>query len=173
MGKRHFSTQSTTIGTFDQNSEIGKSSAVSNLTICAYFEPLQFDSSEPKGTLESTDSKSPQEIWKMTPMRRLAHWIFTQRTIRVVLPKKAEVLRHEKPFPTVIKTIGDLLMARRKEAGMTREKLSITTDIQLYWLGRWERDRSLPPATMWNKLSKILRLSANPGIGLDSNAGHL
>jgi len=31
---------------------------------------------------------------------------------------KTEGLRHAKPFPPVIKTVGDLLMVRRKEAGL-------------------------------------------------------
>jgi DNA-binding transcriptional regulator YiaG len=76
---------------------------------------------------------------------------FTQRTIHVVLANKTEVLRHDKPFPAVIKTIGDLLMARRKEASLTRQKLSETTGIPLHWLGRWERDRSFPSSAEWSK----------------------
>jgi transcriptional regulator with XRE-family HTH domain len=55
-------------------------------------------------------------------------------------------------------------MARRKEAGLTREILSKTTGIPLHWLGRWERDRSIPSPTEWNKLGEILRLPARPEI---------
>jgi len=43
--------------------------------------------------------------------------------------KKTEVLRHDKPFPAFIKTISDLFMARRKEAGLTRQQLSETAGI--------------------------------------------
>jgi hypothetical protein len=94
----------------------------------------------------------------LAPARCLAHWIITQRTIHVVLSNKPEILRHEKPFPAIIKTVGDLLMARRKEAGLTRGILSKTTGIPLYWLGRWERDRAMPSPAEWIKLGEVLRL---------------
>jgi hypothetical protein len=58
----------------------------------------------------------------LSPLQHLAHWTISERTIHVVLLSKATVLRHEKPFPTG--TLGDLLQARRKQAGMTREQLS-------------------------------------------------
>jgi hypothetical protein len=90
----------------------------------------------------------------------LAHWTFTQRTIHVILPNKTEVLRHEKHFPTG--TLGDLIRTRRIEAGLTREQLSEATGIPIYWLGRWERDRSFPNQTEWIKLGKTLKLSATP-----------
>jgi ribosome-binding protein aMBF1 (putative translation factor) len=92
----------------------------------------------------------------------LARWIITQRTIHVVLPNKPETLRHDKPFPAIIKTVGDFLMARRKEAGLTREILSKTTGIPLHWLGRWERDRAMPSMAEWSKLSEFIRLSVWP-----------
>jgi len=85
----------------------------------------------------------------------LAHWTFTQRTIRVVLPNKTEELRHDKPFPTG--TIGDRIRAQRTSAGMTREQLSQVTGIPVYWLGRWERDRSIPNRKQLSILSAILR----------------
>jgi hypothetical protein len=50
-----------------------------------------------------------------------------------------EVLRHDKPFPAIIKTVGGLLMVRRKEAGLTRQQLSETAGIAIgagFW-GKW------------------------------------
>lgn len=87
----------------------------------------------------------------------LAHWTFTQRTIHVVLPIKAEVLRHEKLNPTG--TLGDAIRAARLQAGLTREQLSEATGIPIYWLGRWERERSSPTETQWQILAVTLRLS--------------
>jgi len=45
--------------------------------------------------------------------------------------QKTEVLRHDKPFPVVIKTVGGLLMVRRNEAGLTRQQLSETAGIAI------------------------------------------
>jgi DNA-binding transcriptional regulator YiaG len=98
--------------------------------------------------------------WPLAPARCLAHWTFTQRTLHVVLPNKTQVLRHEKHFPTG--TPGDLIRARREEAGLTREQLSRATGIPIHWLGRWERDRSFPNQAEWISLGKILKLSALP-----------
>jgi len=40
-------------------------------------------------------------------------------------------LRPDKLFPAGIKAIGDLLMVRRKEAGLTRQQLSETAGIAI------------------------------------------
>jgi DNA-binding transcriptional regulator YiaG len=90
-------------------------------------------------------------------MQHLAHWTFTQRTIHIVLPIKPPILRHEKPNPTG--TLGDAIRAARKQAGLTREKLSKIASIPIYWLGRWERDRSEPSPKQWIKLKAALPLS--------------
>jgi len=46
----------------------------------------------------------------LAPVTDLAHWIITQRTIHVVLQNIRKVIRHEKPFLTIVKTVGDLFM---------------------------------------------------------------
>jgi DNA-binding transcriptional regulator YiaG len=86
----------------------------------------------------------------------LAHWTFTQRTIHAVLPIKAPVAQHKKPFPTG--TLGDLIRAQRIEAGLTQRQLATATGVPRYWLGRWERNRSFPNNAEWFNLSKVLRL---------------
>ena len=70
---------------------------------------------------------------------------------------KAEVLRHEKLNPTG--TLGDVIRAARLQAGLTREQLSEATGIPKHWLGRWERNRSLPSEDQWQALKTILRLN--------------
>jgi DNA-binding transcriptional regulator YiaG len=95
----------------------------------------------------------------LAPATGLAHWTFTQRTIHVDLPTKEPVAQYKKPFPT--RTVGDLIRARRKEACLTRRQLSAVTGMPLYWLGRWERDRSFPNQEEWEKLSVVLSLPTN------------
>jgi DNA-binding transcriptional regulator YiaG len=90
----------------------------------------------------------------------LAHWTFTQRTIHIVLPIKAPVAQHKKPFPTG--TLGDLIRAQRIKAGLTQRQLSTASGIPRYWLGRWERDRSFPNQAELIMLGKVLKLPAMP-----------
>jgi DNA-binding transcriptional regulator YiaG len=92
----------------------------------------------------------------------LAHWTFTQRTIHVVLPIKPATLGHGKLNPA--STLGDAIRAARHKANMTRQQLSVVTGIQIYWLGRWERDRLIPNELQWMKLGKILTLPAIPSL---------
>jgi DNA-binding transcriptional regulator YiaG len=92
----------------------------------------------------------------------LAHWTITQRTIHVVLPNKLSVLRHDKLHPTAINTLGSLLVARRKKAGLTQQKLTEMTGFHRQWLGRWERGRALPSPADWAKLRAVLSIPANP-----------
>ena len=63
---------------------------------------------------------------------------------------------HGMHFPTG--TLGDVIRARRTEARLTRRQLFAATDIPLYWLGRWERNRALPNQVQWTSLGKVLRL---------------
>jgi DNA-binding transcriptional regulator YiaG len=99
----------------------------------------------------------------------LAHWIISQRSIHIVLANKSAVLRRDKLIPTANKSTGDLIVACRKEAGLTQEKLARMSGIPWHWIGRWERGRVVPDAAQWAKLSKILRFPANripPVLGL-------
>jgi ribosome-binding protein aMBF1 (putative translation factor) len=88
----------------------------------------------------------------------LAHWTFTQRSIHLVLGNKPSVLKRDKPFPATVHTLGDLIVASRKEAGLTQEKLAEMSEIHRQWIGRWERGRALPDAAAWARLQAILNL---------------
>ena len=94
----------------------------------------------------------------LAPARCLAHWTITRRTIHVVLPVKPSILRQEKQNPTG--TVGDSIRVARKQAGMTQERLAQAAGISRYWLGRWERDRSLPSDAQWQVLATVLWLDA-------------
>ena len=95
----------------------------------------------------------------MTAIRHLAHWTITQRQIHVILASKSSVLRHEKPILT--ETVGNVILAARKQAGLTQEKLSGLTGIHRQWLRRWERGRARPTLAEWTRLGGVVNL---PGI---------
>lgn len=56
-----------------------------------------------------------------------AHLTFTQRPIHIVSFRKTRLFYHHKPFPLEIKTIRDLLMVRRKQAGFSHKQLAVRT----------------------------------------------
>jgi DNA-binding transcriptional regulator YiaG len=47
---------------------------------------------------------------------------------------------------------------------MTQDQLAQAAGISRFWLGRWERGRSVPPQAKWDELSRVLKLhaSSNP-----------
>ena len=83
-------------------------------------------------------------------------WTISQRTIRVALPIKTEVYRHEKPNSNG--TLGDVIRAARLAAGYTREQFSKISGIPIYWLGRWERDRAVSSKSNWETVKRFLRI---------------
>jgi transcriptional regulator with XRE-family HTH domain len=95
----------------------------------------------------------------LAPCARLT---FAQRTIHVANIRKTRLFFHHKPFPLEIKTIGDLLMVRRKRAGFSHKQLAAKTGIRLHWIRRFEFDRCLPPQPEWNLLRKFLKLPSAP-----------
>jgi ribosome-binding protein aMBF1 (putative translation factor) len=90
----------------------------------------------------------------------LARLTFTQRTIDVPLATKTEYLKPDKPIPVEIKTLGQLLIGRRTEAGLTQKELAGKAGIPRKWVGRWERGRAIPNHAEWSKLGSVLTLPA-------------
>ena len=64
------------------------------------------------------------------------------------------------PISATPQTIGELIVARRKESGFTQKQLAITTQIPRKQLGHWERGRSLPSQEDLNRLAQFLKLPA-------------
>ena len=95
-------------------------------------------------------------------MRRSALLTFTQRTLHVPNVTKTRLFYHHKPFPLEIKTIGDLLMARRKRARLSHKQFAAKTGIRMHWLRRWEFDRCQPPQKEWDRLRKFIKLPSTP-----------
>ena len=93
----------------------------------------------------------------------LAHLTFTQRSIHAVLPIKEDIPKVGKPVHGKPQTLGELLVACRKAAGLTQKQLALASQIRRKWLGRWERDRALPSQEDLSRLAQILKLpdSAN------------
>jgi len=87
---------------------------------------------------------------------------FAQRTIHIADIKRTRVFSHHKPFPLEIKTVGDLLLVRRKQAGFSHKQLAAKTSIRLNWIRRFEFDRCLPPQPEWDSLRKFLQLPPTP-----------
>jgi len=87
---------------------------------------------------------------------------FAQRTIHVANIRKTRLFYHHKPFPLEIKTVGDLLIVRRKQAGFSHKQLAGKAGIRLHWLRRWEFERCEPPQAEWDALRKFLKLPPKP-----------
>jgi transcriptional regulator with XRE-family HTH domain len=87
---------------------------------------------------------------------------FAQRTIHTVNVRKTPLSYHHKAFPLEIKTVGDLLMVRRKQAGFTHKQLAAKTGIRLHLLRHFEFDRCLPPQPEWDSLRNFLKLPSTP-----------
>jgi len=79
-----------------------------------------------------------------------SHLTFAQRTIHVGNLEKTRIFYHAKPFPLEIKTLGDLLMVRRKQAKLTHRQLADKTGISLHCFRRWEYDRCVPSQGEWD-----------------------
>jgi len=59
----------------------------------------------------------------------LAHLIFTQRSVRAILPIKADIPKFDKPVHGTPQTLGDLIVASREEAGLKQKELALATGI--------------------------------------------
>jgi DNA-binding transcriptional regulator YiaG len=90
----------------------------------------------------------------------LAHLTFTQRSIHAVYPIKADIPKLSKLVRDTPQTLGELLVACRKKAGLKQRELAAVSRIPRKWLGRWERNRAVPTHEELNRLSQILELPA-------------
>ena len=91
-----------------------------------------------------------------------AHLTFAQRSIHVSNVKKTRLFYHHRPFPLEIKTIGDLLTVRRKQAELSHKQLAAKSGIRLHWIRRWEFDRAIPSQMEWDSLRRFFKLPPKP-----------
>jgi transcriptional regulator with XRE-family HTH domain len=82
----------------------------------------------------------------------------------VPLATKTEAFKPSKPISGGNKSIGDLLVACRKERGFTQKEVAGKSGIPRKWVGRWERGRAIPDHAEWSKLAMVLKIPlALPG----------
>lgn len=93
-------------------------------------------------------------------MQHLAHWTISQRSNRVDLPIKADDYRGEKT--NYSGSAGEQIRTARMQAGLTRDQLSKLSGIPTFWLGRWERNRSIPNQIQWQQIAKKLPILLSP-----------
>ncbi|HMD54440.1 MAG TPA: helix-turn-helix transcriptional regulator [Phycisphaerae bacterium] len=76
------------------------------------------------------------------------------------MPNKTTNLKRDKQFSASDKTVGDLIVAARKEVRLTPEKLAEISGIHRQWIGRWERNRALPNKIEWGMLQIFYALKS-------------
>jgi DNA-binding transcriptional regulator YiaG len=76
--------------------------------------------------------------------------------------QKRRLFYHHRPFPLEIKTIGDLLTVRRKQAELSHKQLAAKSGIRLHWIRRWEFDRAIPSQMEWDSLRRFFKLPPKP-----------
>jgi len=132
------------------------------LTILGYLIGFQTSAGEELTTQAQRPGARDATIATVTrppgSLQRLvgARLKFTQRTIEVVLPQKPEKFSHRNVI--VPGTIGGLIVTARKNRGLTQKQLAAKASIRRQWLGRWERNRSIPDQAQWTKLATIIAL---------------
>ena len=90
---------------------------------------------------------------------------FAQRTLHVANVRKTRLFYHHKPFPLQIRTLGELIMVRRKtRPGLSHRRLVAKTGIKIHCFRRWEFDRAVPSQTEWNRLRQLMNLPAKPAL---------
>ena len=86
----------------------------------------------------------------------LVRLTISQRSIHVLFPYKSSILQYSSTLPKIL-TMGDRLVASRKEAGLKQKELAEKSGIPRKWIGRWERDLAIPSAGEWEKLAAVMK----------------
>ncbi len=85
---------------------------------------------------------------------------FSQRLIKVTRSDIPVKLRHRKPCPTTVNTLGERIRVRRLEMRLTQSEMAGKLGISKFKLGLWERGHAVPTeAQRWN-LVAVLGISA-------------
>jgi len=58
--------------------------------------------------------------------------------------------------------LGDLIMVRRKQAGISHKQLALKTGIKIHWFRRWEFDRAVPTQSEWQQVRRFVSLPPSP-----------
>jgi len=81
---------------------------------------------------------------------------FTQRQIRATRAHIPPNRNRRKQIPTVIKTLGDYIQAKRYENGLHPYQVASKMGIETALVLAWERGTSKPDEKQWQMLSDLL-----------------
>jgi DNA-binding transcriptional regulator YiaG len=81
-----------------------------------------------------------------------------QRIIRASRAHIPVIRNPRKNFPTSVKTIGNAIIVKRKEKGLTQVQLAAMLGVTTLLLVLWEADLRIPTKTNRHALSKYLEL---------------
>jgi ribosome-binding protein aMBF1 (putative translation factor) len=93
----------------------------------------------------------------------LARLTFTQRTIEAALPSQNQRLWRNNVLQNHVQTIGRMIVASRKQVGLTQRQLAQKVAIPRKSIGRWERGRAIPNRAQWGKLAATLPVLREQG----------
>lgn len=82
------------------------------------------------------------------------------RKIRVLRTLVSTHRKGRKAVPTALKTLGDRILAKRFEQGLTGRKLAGMLGVTTQQVTRWEENVQVPSEDYWHALAKALRLDA-------------
>ena len=99
-----------------------------------------------------------------SPRGRIALLAFTQRQIRVSRAHIPPNRKRRKQFPTIIRTLGDYIQAKRYEKGLHPYQVAGKMGVETALILAWESGINKPDRKQWRMLSDLL--SFDSGIDL-------
>jgi ribosome-binding protein aMBF1 (putative translation factor) len=87
---------------------------------------------------------------------------FHQRRIQVPHSHISVNRKPRKPFPTILKTLGDRIQARRFEEGLLQSELAGKLGVTTLLVRRWEDNLETPSLAHWPMLASLLNLTQGP-----------
>jgi DNA-binding transcriptional regulator YiaG len=84
---------------------------------------------------------------------------FSQRHIKALRSDIPVKLRHRKPCPTTVKTLGEQVRIRRLEMGLTQPEMAAKLGVSKFRLGLWERGYDQPTEAQRFNLVSVLGIS--------------
>jgi DNA-binding transcriptional regulator YiaG len=85
-----------------------------------------------------------------------------QRTITVCRKHISTNRSPKKAIPTLIQTLGDYLLLKRFEKGLSQRQVAQRVDVTILTVKQWEGDRQTPTEAEWLALKDLLNLTEWP-----------
>jgi DNA-binding transcriptional regulator YiaG len=97
-------------------------------------------------------------------LRLIALLGIAQRQIHTKLASGEEPILFRRRFPVEIKTVRDLILQKRIEAGLTQQQLAAALGLSRRRIQSWEGGTELPSDDHWKLLGSVLRIVSLPPI---------